>query len=273
MRAPASRTLAISSAWRGRSRMQTTRSATSACLALARLLQVGRRRLVEVDDALGQAGADRDLVHVDVGRVEEAAGLGHGDDGERVRAALGGDRRAFERIERDVDAAARAGADLLADIEHRRLVALALADHHRAVDGEAVEREAHRVDRGLIGRLLVAAPHQPRGRERRRFGHAHRLEGEVAVHHRRVGHSASPSFSSSSATGHRVHRSSMRIMRGGSSTVSSCPMRSSARRIAASSVTCVVSTTGTASPGDAAALDHRLERHLLVAQARRRCRR
>ena len=31
-----------------------------------------------------------------------------------------------------------AGADLLADVEHRRLVALALADDHRAVDVEHV---------------------------------------------------------------------------------------------------------------------------------------
>src|SRR6266850_1416167 len=40
MRAPAARTLAISSEWRGRSRMQTTRSAISAFLALARFLRL-----------------------------------------------------------------------------------------------------------------------------------------------------------------------------------------------------------------------------------------
>jgi hypothetical protein len=36
MRAPASRTRAISSEWRGRSRMQTTRSAISTFLAMTR---------------------------------------------------------------------------------------------------------------------------------------------------------------------------------------------------------------------------------------------
>ena len=76
-------------------------------LGLREVLQVGGRRLVEIDDAVRQAAADRDLVHVDVGRVEETAGIGHGHHGERVGAALGGDRRAFERIERDVDLAAR----------------------------------------------------------------------------------------------------------------------------------------------------------------------
>ena len=107
--------------------------------------------------------------------------LGHRDDGERIGRALGGDGGALERIERDVDLGP-AGADLLADIEHRRLVALALADHHGAVDGERVERAAHGVDRGLVGRLLVAAAHQLGGRQRRRFGDAHRFEREIAVH-------------------------------------------------------------------------------------------
>ncbi len=139
------------------------------------------RRRVEIDDALGQAGADRDLFHIDVGCVEEAAGLGHGDDGERVGAALGGDRGALERVERDVDARPVSRADLLADEQHRRLVALALADDDGALDGERVEGVSHGVDGGLVGRLLVAATHQARGGERSCLGDAHRLEGEVAV--------------------------------------------------------------------------------------------
>ena len=48
-------------------------------LGLGQVLQVGRRRLVEIDDAVGQAAADRDLVHVDVGRVEKPAVVGHRD--------------------------------------------------------------------------------------------------------------------------------------------------------------------------------------------------
>ena len=77
-----------------------------------------------------------------------------------------------------------AGADPLADIEHRRLVALALADHHGAVDVERVERGAHRLDRGMIGRLLVAAADQLRGRDRRRLGDPHHFEHEHAIEHR-----------------------------------------------------------------------------------------
>ncbi len=83
--------------------MQTTRSETSRLGRLGERGEVLGRRVVEVDHAVGQSAADRDLVHVDVGRVEEAALLRHRDDGQRVGQPLGGDRGAFQRIERDVD--------------------------------------------------------------------------------------------------------------------------------------------------------------------------
>ena len=179
--APVARTASISLAWRGRSRMQAVISDTGTPLALARLRDVFGRRGVDVDDAVGIAGADGDLVHVDVGREQQAALLGDRDDGERVGQVLGADRRAFERIERDVDLRALAGADLLADIEHRRLVALALADHDRALDGEAVELRAHGVDRDLVGGLLVAAPAQPGGGDGGALGDAHEFQGQDPV--------------------------------------------------------------------------------------------
>ena len=74
-------------------------------------------------------------------------------------------------------------ADLLADEQHRRLVALALADHHGAVDRQLVELAPHGVDRGLVGGLLVAAAAQPRRRHRRALGHAHDLDREDALQH------------------------------------------------------------------------------------------
>jgi hypothetical protein len=72
-------------------------------------------------------------------------------------------------------------ADLLADIEHRRLVALALADDDGAVELELVEGTAHRLDRGLIGSAFVAAPDQPGSRHRRRLGHPHHLQHQQAI--------------------------------------------------------------------------------------------
>src|SRR3546814_1567449 len=93
---------------------------------------------------------------MDVGRIEEAALLGDGEDGERVGPGLGGYGGALQRIERDVDArpAMIRLADLLADIEHRRLVPLTFADDDRAVEIELVQRLTHRLDRGGVGGLL-----------------------------------------------------------------------------------------------------------------------
>ena len=116
---------------------------------------LGRR--IEIDHAVGIAGADRDLLHVDVRRVEQRAAFRHRHGGDRARHVLGAQRRAFERIDRDIDLRAVLVADRLADEQHRRLVALALPDHDRAVDRQLVELAPHGVDRRLIGRLLVAA--------------------------------------------------------------------------------------------------------------------
>ena len=114
--------------------MQAVISWIGTPLALASALQVLGRRRIEIDDAVGIARADGDLVHVHVGRVQQAAALGDREHGQRVRHLLGADRGAFERIDGDVDFRAFAGADLLADVEHRRFVHLAFADHDRAAD-------------------------------------------------------------------------------------------------------------------------------------------
>ena len=80
----------------------------------------------------------------------------------------------------------RAVADVLAVVEHRRLVLLALADHDDAVHGDGVEHRAHGVDGGLVGGDLVAAPDPARRGQRGRLGHTDELEGEVAIGHRCV---------------------------------------------------------------------------------------
>ena len=132
-------------------------------LCLRQVFEIDRRLFVEIDEIVGQPAADCDLVHINVRGVEKAAGIGHRDDRESVGAAFGGDRRAFERIERDVDRWAVPCANLLADKEHRRLVALALADDDRTGDRQAVECPSHCVDRGLVGRFFVTPSHPARG--------------------------------------------------------------------------------------------------------------
>ncbi len=122
---------------------------------------------IEIDEPGGIPAADRDLVHVGVRRMQQAAALGHREHGERIRHRLGAKRRPFQRIERNVDLRSLAGADLFADEEHRRLIALAFADDDGAVDVEPVQLRAHCVDSRLVRRLFVAASRQKRRKHRR----------------------------------------------------------------------------------------------------------
>ena len=106
--------------------------------------------------------------------------------GDGARHVLGAQRRAFQRIDRDVDLEAALGADLFADEQHRRLVQLALADHDSTVDRQIVELAAHGVDGGLIGGLFFAAATQPRRIDRRALGDAHDFNRENALQHQAV---------------------------------------------------------------------------------------
>src|SRR5437870_4612699 len=72
-------------------------------------------------------------------------------------------------------------AELLTEIEHRRLVLLALADDDRAFHVDRRERGADGFDCARVGSLLVATALQRRGCQGARFGHAQQLEREVAI--------------------------------------------------------------------------------------------
>ena len=152
-------------------------------LGLGDRLYVLGRRFGEVDDPVGIARPHRQFVHIDVGRVQKIAFARRRQHGQRVRPGLGSDGRAFERIERDVDLGplTRRAADFFADIEHRRLVALAFPDHDRAVHIQLIESLAHRFDRGGVGSLFIAPPDQLGSRDRRRLGHADHFKHEDPV--------------------------------------------------------------------------------------------
>src|SRR5207237_10190352 len=112
---------------------------------------------------------------------EHRAALGDGDDADRARLSERCQPCALQRVDGDVDLRAFAVADLLAVVEHRRLVLLALADHADAAHADAVEHEAHRVDRRLVGALLLPAPDPPRRGHRARLGDADELHRDVPV--------------------------------------------------------------------------------------------
>ena len=95
------------SAWRGRSSTRTVIAEGSTPLALA------SRRTFSAGDASSSttpfcvAGADRDLLHVDVGRMQQRAAIGHRHGRDRARHGLGAQRGALERIDGDIDLAGR----------------------------------------------------------------------------------------------------------------------------------------------------------------------
>ena len=109
----------------------------------------------------------------------------------RVAPAERRERGAVDRVDGDVDLRRRAVADALAVVEHRRFVLLALADDDDAVHRHGVEHDAHGVDRGAVGAVLVAAAHPAGGGQRGGLGDPDQLQGEVAVRRLRV--RASPS--------------------------------------------------------------------------------
>jgi hypothetical protein len=79
----------------------------------------------------GGFGTDRKLLHVRVGRVEQAAAVSEGHDGDRVRQAVSDEVGAFDRVDRDIDGKA-ALAKFFADVEHRGFIAFAFPDDDTA---------------------------------------------------------------------------------------------------------------------------------------------
>ncbi len=69
--------------------------------------------------------------------------------------------------------------DLLADVQHRRFVALAFADDDGAVDRHRVHHLAHRLDGDLVRLVTVALPHRVRARDGRLFDDAEKFEGKI----------------------------------------------------------------------------------------------
>src|SRR5699024_7217876 len=109
----------------------------------------------------GGLRADGDLVHVEHrGWVVHGVAVSGGDDGDGVRAPLGHQGGAVDRVHGDVDLRAVAGADVLTVEQHRGLVLLALADHDHAVHVHGVDELAHRVH-GCTVTLLLHATADP----------------------------------------------------------------------------------------------------------------
>ena len=88
-------------------------------------------------------------------------------------------RRAFERVDGDVDRRA-AAPELLPNIEHRHLVALALADHDLAGNRQVGDFAAHGLDRCSVGLPFIATPAKTGSGDRSALRHARDVERKGA---------------------------------------------------------------------------------------------
>ena len=139
-------------------------------------------------DLARDARSDAQLLEVGIRGVDEAAFLRCREDGDCPGLAVGDEVRALERVDGDVDPLRRVWivglvpADLLADVQHRRLVALPLADDDPSGELDLVHRPAHRLDRRAVGLVLLAAAHEARRSKGRRLGDPNHLERKQLFH-------------------------------------------------------------------------------------------
>ena len=117
---------------------------------------------------------------MDVGG-EHGSALGQGDHRDGARQAGGGQARAFDGVDRNVNLWLEPVADLLAEEEHRSLVLLPLSDDDCASHVNRGERLTDRLDRAAVGRVFVAAALERCRRQRARLGHAQELQRQVAI--------------------------------------------------------------------------------------------
>ncbi len=132
-------------------------------------VQILGDRRVEAHRVL-RARPHHELLHINIGRVQQTPPFGRRKHGNRVGGSRRAQVRALEGINGDVDLGVANGswatdvlrmdhADLFADVEHRRLVTLALADDDRAVDRHGIHHTAHRFDGDLVRLVPVTLPH------------------------------------------------------------------------------------------------------------------
>jgi hypothetical protein len=142
--------------------------------------QVVGHGIGDVDDFL-RPRPDNELLHVVAVGVEERTALCESHGGDAVGKPPGHQPGAVNGVDGNIDLGRAAVADALADVEHRRLILLPLADDDHPVHVDEAETAPHRVHRRLVRLLLLIAPHEPGRCDRRPLGHSDQLERDVAV--------------------------------------------------------------------------------------------
>jgi hypothetical protein len=121
--------------------------------ALRQDLQVFSGGVADVNLALGRRGS-RQLVHVEVGSVEQAPSLAGGQNGHGTVLGVGAEIGSLAGIDGKIHTGAHAAADLLTDVQHRRLVTLSLADDDPTLHGDLPHAQTHGLDSRLVSLVL-----------------------------------------------------------------------------------------------------------------------
>ena len=104
----------------------------------------------------------------------------HGHYSNRTGHIFGAQSCAFQRINRNINLGASARANLFTNEQHGGFIALALANHNRAINGQTIEFSAHRINSRLISRLFIPTSAQTGCRHSRTLSHTHQFKGENA---------------------------------------------------------------------------------------------
>ena len=124
-----------------------------------------------------------------------------------------------------------AGApDPLADVEHRGLVALALADDDPAREVDLVHRRAHGLGGGGVRLVLRAATHEPGGFDRRGLRDPDHLEREQLFHQVAVSLAQGAASTSSASVRGSAGRRRVKPWRGGAGRRPRWPSRRGSSR-------------------------------------------
>src|ERR1700752_1625277 len=153
------------------------------------VLQVVFHRGINVDDP-ARRWPNYNLVHVDIGCIQQTTPFGGSQNCNRVVGAKRAEVRALERIDGYINLRTRfsnlltntkAAAYFFANVEHRRFVTFAFANHHAPAHGHSVHYFPHCFDSYVIRKLSITLTHGSGGSYCRGFGYAQEIQRQLAL--------------------------------------------------------------------------------------------
>ena len=120
--------------------------------------------------------------------MQQPAALARREHRDRIGRARRAQICSLQRIDRNIHRRkirfrrVRGQPHLLSDVQHRRFIAFAFADHDGAVHLQAVHRFAHRLHRHFIRLVTIAKTHRARCCNCRVFYHSQEFQAQLSFH-------------------------------------------------------------------------------------------